>query len=189
VVSFDELGGGLHLLVDGRLKTLRFNEDGKVLILDILKAGDVFGEMALVVTDAAPIYAQALEAAVVETVPRFAVEEAMRNRPALALEIARVVGQRRNSLERRLESQVFQSVPQRLRELLLDLAERFGKERAEGTLIDIPLSQQDLGNLIGGSREIVSLTLSELRRRGVVFKDGRKIVVNVAELAHEESRK
>jgi len=46
-----------------------------------------------------------------------------------------------------------------------------------GTLLSIALSQQDLANLIGASREIVSLTLSELRRRGLVTSEGRRLVV------------
>ncbi len=52
-------------------------------------------------------------------------------------------------------------------------------------MLDIPLSQQDLGNLIGASREIVSLTLSELRRRGVVSMLGRRIVIDPNKLRLE----
>lgn len=182
----DSARSGLHLLVSGRMKTLRFSEDGRVMILDLLDEGDVFGETALVADEASePTYAEALEDVEIEMYPRFALEGALRGRPGMALGIARLMAARRRRLERRLETQVFQRVPVRLASLLLELAERFGEPEERGTVLDIPLSQQDLGNLIGASREIVSLTLSDFRRRQAVSMLGRRIVVNEAKLRRE----
>jgi CRP/FNR family transcriptional regulator len=188
MVSLHEEGArsGLHLLLNGRMKTLRFSEDGRVMILDLLDTGEVFGEMALVAARGTePTYAEALEEVEIETYPKFVLEAALRGRPAVALGIARLMAARRKRLERRLETQVFQRVPMRLATLLLELAERFGEPEERGTVLDIPLSQQDLGNLIGASREIVSLTLSEFRRRDAVSMLGRRIVVNEARLRRE----
>ncbi len=188
MVSLHEEGArsGLHLLLGGRMKTLRFSEDGRVMILDLLDTGEVFGEMALVAEEGSePTYAEALEEVEIETFPRFALEGALRGRPGVALGIARLMAARRKRLERRLETQVFQRVPVRLASLLLELAERFGEPEERGLVLDIPLSQQDLGNLIGASREIVSLTLSEFRRREAVSMLGRRIVVNEARLRRE----
>lgn len=180
---------GLHLLRDGRMKTLRFSEEGRVMILDLLDSGDVFGEMSLVAYDddreGEATYAEALEDAEIETFSRFVMERALQGRPSLALAIARLVGDRRRRVEKRLETHVFRKVPARLAVLLLDLADRFGKPGAQGTELDIPLSQQDLGNLIGASREIVSLTLSEFRRRGAVSTVGRRMALNESRLRRE----
>ncbi len=179
---------GLHLLLDGRMKALRFSEEGRVIILELLDSGDVFGEMSLVAVDddgGEATYAEALEEVEIETIPRFVMDRALRGRPALALSIARLMAGRRSRLERRLETYFFWKVPARLAHLLLELAERFGKPGAEGTELDIPLSQQDLGNFIGASREIVSLTLSELRRRGAISSVGRRMAVNESRLRHE----
>jgi len=188
MVSLHEEGArsGLHLLLGGRMKTLRFSEDGRVMILDLLATGEVFGEMALVAEEGTePTYAEALEEVEIETYPRFALEGALRGRPGMALGIARLMAARRRRIERRLETQVFQRVPVRLASLLLELAGRFGEPEERGLVLDIPLSQQDLGNLIGASREIVSLTLSEFRRREAVSMLGRRIVVNEARLRRE----
>lgn len=186
---------GLHLLLRGRMKTMRFSEEGRVMILDLLDAGDVFGEMSLVEElDSEPTFAEALQAVEIETIPRFVFERALKGRPALAIAVARLIGARRNRLERRLETHVFLRVPTRLAFLLLDLAERFGEPLpspggpASGPVrfvLDIALSQQDLGNLIGASREIVSLTLSEFRRRGAISTLGRRIVVEPTKLRAE----
>jgi len=177
---------GLHLLLGGRMKTLRFSEDGRVMILDLLDTGEVFGEIALVAEEGTePTYAEALEDVEIETFPRFALDAGLRGRSTLALGLARLMAARRKRLERRLETQVFQRVPVRLASLLLELAERFGEPAETGTVVDIALSQQDLGNLIGASREIVSLTLSEFRRREAVSMLGRRIVVHEPELRRE----
>jgi CRP-like cAMP-binding protein len=168
------------------MKMLRFSEDGRVMILDLLDTGEVFGEMTLVGEEGTePSYAEALEDVEIETYPRFALEGALRGRTGVALGIARLMAARRKRLERRLETQVFQRVPVRLTALLLELAERFGEPERRGTVLDIPLSQQDLGNLIGASREIVSLTLSEFRRREMVSMLGRRIVVDEGKLRRE----
>lgn len=187
---------GLHLLLRGRMKTTRFSTKGKVMILDLLDAGDVFGEMSIVdELGSEPTFAEALQAVEIETIPRFTFERALNGRPALAIAVARLIGARRNRLERRLETQVSLRVPTRLAFLLLDLAERFGKAvpsppapSAGGPrrfVLDIPLSQQELGNLIGASREMVSLTLSEFRRRGAVSMVGRRIVIEPEKLRPE----
>jgi len=188
MVSLHEEGerSGLHLLVAGRMKTLRFSEDGRVMILDLLGTGEVFGEMALVAEGGIePTYAEALEDVEIETFSRFALDSILRGRSALALGIARLMAARRKRLERRLETLVFQKVPARLAFLLLELSDRFGEPEEKGTVVDIPLSQQDLGNLIGASREIVSLTLSEFRRREAVSMLGRRIVVHESKLRRE----
>jgi len=190
---------GLHILIRGRMKTMRFSEKGRVMILDLLDAGDVFGEMSLVdELGSEATFAEALQAVEIETIPRFIFERALKGRPALAIAVARLMGARRNRLERRLGTQVFLRAPTRLALLLLDLAERFGKAvsyptsstgEARRFVLDIPVNQQDLGNLIGASREIVSLTLSKFRRRGAVAMLGRRIVIEPDKLRFEACAK
>jgi CRP-like cAMP-binding protein len=188
MLSLHEGHAGLHVLVSGRMKTMRFSKEGRVILLDILDAGDVFGEMSIFGgEEASPAYAEALEDAEIETIPRLAVERALGAAPALAIGLARLMGARRERLERRLEGYVFERVPARLVDLLLELAERFGEPRAGGTVLDIPLNQQDLANFIGASREIVSLTLSELKRREMITMEGRRIVIDGERLRRIEA--
>ena len=168
------------------MKTLRFSSEGRVIILELLDAGDVFGETSFVNDQSlVPVYAEALGEVELESIPRFTVERALASRPALALGFTRLMGVRRSRLERRLEDYTFERVPTRLIRLLLELGERFGEPGPSGTILDTSLSQQDLANLIGASREIVSLTLSELKRRGAVSMAGRRIVIHDASLRRE----
>lgn len=184
----DGRGCGVHVLSGGRMKILRFSDEGRVILLDIVEPGGLFGELSFVPepsTEGGSRYAEALEDAVIYSIPFLMFERALRQRPSLAVGIAALLGQRCSKLERRLEAHVFHKVPTRLVNQLLELAERYGVEHERGTLIAIPLSQQDLGNIIGASREIVSLTLSDFKRRGLVSSKGRRLIVREAELRAE----
>ncbi len=187
----DGRGCGVHVLARGRMKILRFSDEGRVILLDLIEPGGVFGELNFVSvpsSDGGSRYAEALEDAIVYSIPFLTFERALRQRPGLAVGIASLLGQRCNKLERRLEAHVFHRVPTRLVNELLELAERYGVAHDNGTLIPIPLSQQDLGNLIGASREIVSLTLSEFKRRGIVSSKGRRLIVREDKLRAEITR-
>jgi CRP/FNR family transcriptional regulator len=176
----DGRGAGVHVLTRGRMKILRFSNEGRVMLLDLVEPGDVFGELACVAgqpAEGGPSYAEALEDTTSYSVPRETFERLLRAQPDVALGVASLLGERCHKLERRLEAHVFYKVPTRLVTELLELARRYGVEHEGGTLLSIPLSQQDLGNLIGASREIVSLTLSELKKRGLVDSKGRRLVV------------
>ena len=183
--------GSVHLLARGRVKILRFSDEGRVILLDLVEAGEVFGELAGI--GAPPdgtmgsCYAEALEETFVYSIPCPTFERLLVARPGLALRIVGVLGERCHKLERRLEAHVFQKVPVRLGNQLLELAERYGVAEEGGTLLPVPLSQQDLGNLIGASREIVSLTLSDFKRRGLVSSRGRRLVVREDRIRDEIS--
>ena len=184
----DGRGAGVHVLSRGLMKTLRFSDEGRVMLLDLIEPGDVFGELSFLsrpADEGGPNYAEAIDEAVLYSIPCVTFERMLRRRPDLALGIAKLLGERCSTLERRLEAHVFHKVPTRLVSQLIELAERYGTEHEDGTLISIALSQQDLGNLIGASREIVSLTLSDLKKRGLVDTHGRRLVVCVEKLRAE----
>jgi CRP/FNR family cyclic AMP-dependent transcriptional regulator len=184
----DGRGRGVHVLSRGRMKILRFSDEGRVILLELIEPGGVFGELSFAPEprdDCGSNYAEALEDSIVYTIPFLTFERVLRQRPTLAVGIASLLGQRCNKLERRLEAHVFHRVPTRLANQLLELATRYGEAHADGTLLCVPLSQQDLGNLIGASREIVSLTLSDFKRRGLVSSKGRRLVVRESALREE----
>lgn len=178
----DGRGAAVHVLGHGRAKVLRFSDEGRVILLDLVEAGELFGEMSFLSGDHYPgrsqSYLEALEITELLSIPRLTFERLLSGRPSLALRVAGLLAERCSRLEERLESQVFHRVPTRLAKQLLALAERYGETQGSGTAIGLNLSQQDLGNLIGASREIVSLTLSDFKRRGWVTSVGRRLVVH-----------
>jgi len=78
------------------------------------------------------------------------------------------------------EGLLFKRAPARLAQPLLDLAHDHGVKDAEGVLLPLRLSQQDLANLIGVTCESVNLVPADFRRRGLVVADGRNLRVTAA---------
>jgi CRP/FNR family cyclic AMP-dependent transcriptional regulator len=174
----------VYFLASGRVKISRLSETGKELILEILEGGRFFGEAG--VLDGLPreTAAEALESTSLWVVSADRFRDVAARTPALALDLARVLGHRQRQLERRLLDVVYKNAPQRLADLLLQLSESYGVRDARGILLRIKLSQSALGNLLGVSREIVNHTFSELKRRGVIdLADGRVVIHDPKALA------
>ena len=75
------------------------------------------------------------------------------------------------------ENLIFQDVRTRLTTLLKDLAEKYGEDVEGGRKIAIKLSHQELANLIGATRETVTLELNNMKRRGDIVMEGREFVL------------
>ena len=101
-------------------------------------------------------------------IPASLLQELLAGRSELALPITKLVGLRRQRIERRLKNLLFQSSRERLVHLLLDLEEQFGRETHEGVQLRLKLSHQDLANLIGTTRETVTGIMGDLKSEGLV---------------------
>lgn len=172
-----DLGDAVYLLKSGRVKISRLSPDGKELTLAILEPGEIFGEADALQGAPRDEVAEALEDTVLCIVPRSEFEALLQRTPGLALRLTKLIGLRLRRIESRVEDLVFRDVPTRLAHLLLDLARDLGVEDQRGLLLRARLSHRDLANLIGSTRETVSLTLGEFRREGLVETEGRQIVI------------
>ncbi len=174
----------VYQLQSGRVKMSIVSPEGREVILDFVEPGELFGEMQIL--DASEdVAAEALEDSRVLTIPRERLEGLLHNRPGLALRLARLVAVRRQRTELRLRTLAYNTVPQRLGNLLLQLCRQYGKPHHRGTLLRIRLSQGELGSLIGASREIVNSTLADFRQKGLVDVSRTQIIVRERELSDD----
>ncbi len=174
----------VYQLQSGRVKMSHVSTEGREVILDFVEPGELFGEMQIL--DASEdVTAEALEDSRVLAIPRARLEGLLHDRPGLALRLARLVAVRRQRTELRLRTLAYSTVPQRLGNLLLQLCRQYGAPHHRGTLLRIRLSQGELGNLIGASREIVNCTLSEFRQKSLVDVSRTQLIVRERELAEE----
>ena len=167
----------IYFLKSGRIKILRISRDGREFILDIVERGEIFGEMGILDKEHEETVAKALEDSCVGAIPWARFGRLVRSKPELAMRMAQLMGLRRKKVEDRLESLAFQKVPGRVANLLLHLSREYGVPDPRGTLVRIRLSQQDIGNLIGATRESVNHTLSDFRRKGLIDLEGRRLIV------------
>lgn len=174
------------LLAAGRAKLSHITLAGKQPVLFFLQPGDLFGEMAVCDPDNRDEYCDTLTDSSIITIPAGELRQLMRDNPDFSLAMTSLIGRRRRYVERRLKSVLFATTRQKLIDVLLDLARDFGDRHSHsngnGTLraamrINLPLSHQELGNLIGTTRETVTLTLGQLRSEGLIDIDRRSIVL------------
>jgi CRP-like cAMP-binding protein len=95
----------------------------------------------------------------------------------IGFRLTKIVSQRRRDVENKIEQLIFKDVNAKLAELLLRLAAEYGVDDSRGTLVSLKITHQEMANLIGSTRETVSLTLSQFKRRGLIQTEGRKVIL------------
>jgi len=171
----DDNADAVLLLVAGRIKLCHLTPDGKESILALIEPGELFGELCLIGATKREEQAVASILSTVVLIPRAVMESLMGEYAELTLGITRLLGLRRQRIERRLKHLLFRSSRDRLIHLLLELAESHGARSPTGVEIRLKLSHQDLAGIIGSTRETVTNTLGELQTQGLV-KLGRQQV-------------
>jgi CRP/FNR family transcriptional regulator len=177
-------GDRIYLLKRGIVKISALMEDGREMILALLRPGEVFGEEAAL--DEAPRdhMAEAYEDALICIITRKDFLDMLRSNPDVAYSVTKLIGFRLRTFRTRVEALLFKGAAARLAQTLLELAREHGVPDSRGVLLPLRLSQQNLANLIGVTRESVNLTLSDFRRRGLVELDRRSLrILNPEELA------
>lgn len=158
----------VFLLAEGRVRLCSVTPDGKQAILGFVEPGEVFGELALFQESNHEERAEAAANATVILLPGEELREFMENCPQLAIGVTKLIGFRRARIERRLRSLLFRSNRDRLIQLLLELAEQYGKKHAFGITVGISLTHQELASIIGATRESVTMILGELQSEGLI---------------------
>jgi CRP-like cAMP-binding protein len=172
-----EPGRSVLLLARGRVKIKALTPEGKELIFAFIEEGELFGELALLNEAPRNEYAEAVGEVRVIALLRDDVLWLMGQRPDVALSLTRLVGLRRRRIENRLRNLLFRSTRDRLLALLAELLETHGQPAGTGWEVRLRLSHQDLANLIGATRETVTLTLGQLQREGLVRVLRQRVLV------------
>ncbi|SFJ32254.1 CRP/FNR family transcriptional regulator, anaerobic regulatory protein [Paenibacillus sp. UNC496MF] len=159
---------GLFFVKEGKLRLYQLNESGKQFTLGILTRGNIFGGLHAFSFGTKQVYIETLESSLLCTMfePQF--ERLMINRPQLALKFLKTLSDRLKEREDQLEQLALHGLRRRLLHLLSTLSEKFGVIQDGYARIDLPLSHQEIANMLGASREAVSGVMSELAKEGVI---------------------
>ena len=122
-----------------------------------------------------------MDASVTVEVARELLDSLLRSDGGAAYKFTRALIARRKDLETRVEQLIFKDVGAKLAELLLNLGQEHGISDERGTVVGLKITHQEMANLIGSTRETVSLTLSQFKRKGLIQTDGRKVILADAE--------
>ena len=165
----------VYLVRRGLVKTSLVSPAGQELTLRLYPAGDILGELCLC-TGERREQAAALEASEVVEIPLTSLLRQLRQEPQAALEFASTVCEHLGEAHEGLRSLSFDPVSQRLARALLGLADRLGEAGARGRRIAHYITQEELAQLIGARREVVSGLLNRLRADGLIGYTRRGLI-------------
>lgn len=170
----------LYLLTNGMVKLTRVSEDKRVRLLRIHVRGEILGEIPVFDPEGGPRTANAI-AMVNNTRVLWLEHDALftwlDRYPGIGVDMLQVLAHRMREDNERIADLVFMDVPGRLAKTLLDLASRFGKPTEAGLEVPHDLTQEEMAQLVGASRETVNKALMEFANRGWIAREGRTIII------------
>ena len=166
VFNAGDAGDALFGVVSGRIRISTGTAEGREIFLNIMGPGDTFGEIALLDGGTRTATATAIEAAELVSIKREPFFELLEREPKAALELLRLCGERLRWTSGLLEDAAFLDAPARLAKRLLSLGELHGEDSAGGRTVRI--SQEELANFLGASRQSVNEQLQDWKTRGWV---------------------
>ena len=170
-------GDRLYVISEGKIKLGRSSSDGRENLIAVLGPGEMFGELSLFDPGPRSLGASAVSDSVVYELGHDALLRVLEANPGVAKHLLTALARRLRRTNEALADLVFSDVPGRVAKALLDLSTRFGEQVDEGIRVAHDLTQEELAQLVGASRETVNKALADFAGRGWVRREGRAVVL------------
>ncbi len=171
-------GTALYIVKRGAIKIVLPSKIGDEIIVTIFTVNDFFGEMALLDGEPRSANAVAIEPTEVFVLNRNNFLSFLKSNINAIQSILSSLSKRLRLTDEFLEDTCFLSISARLAKKLFELAESHGKKEENIVNIDLSLTQKELGDMIGATRESTNKELKILRNRGLISTDGNRIKIN-----------
>ena len=164
----------LYVIIEGEVKVFVNDEHGKEAILSIMGEGEYFGELALIDDSPRSASVMTIKPTKVMIITKADFKRCLKDYPELAFNLIRAMSKQIRALTDSVKNLSLMDVYGRVAHTLLDLADdRDGKQ-----VIDQRLTHQDIANMVGASREMVSRILKDLSTGGYITVDKKTITIN-----------
>jgi CRP/FNR family cyclic AMP-dependent transcriptional regulator len=176
-ITAEQPGDVVYVLVEGTVKIYISRADGREVILAFLGPGDTVGEMSLVDSAGRSANVVTTEASRLLWMDRATFQTCLRNMSPLANNLVRLLSHRLRFANEQIQALCTLDVPGRVARQILALADRYGDSRgtasaARGEVkIQLRLTQSDLGEVVGASRERVNQAIVEFKQQGYIAVD------------------
>ncbi len=170
-------GDRLYIVLEGKIKLGTTSIDGRENLLSILGPGEMFGELSLFDPEPRTATATAVTDSKLLALAHDQVIGLVTRHPQASLELLRRLAQRLRKSNEILADLVFADVPGRVAKAIMNLGERFGTVKEDGLHVNHDLTQEELAQLVGASRETVNKALADFAARGWVRLEPRAVVV------------
>ena len=181
VFAEGEPGDRLFIIISGKVKIGRRSPDGRENLLTIMGPSDMFGELSIF--DPGPRTSSATTITEVRAVSmdRDALRAWIADRPEIAEQLLRVLARRLRRTNNNLADLIFTDVPGRVAKQLLQLAQRFGTQEGGALRVTHDLTQEEIAQLVGASRETVNKALADFAHRGWIRLEGKSVLISDSE--------
>ena len=165
---FDEgdAGDRLYVVLDGKIKLTRTSADGRENLISLIGPGEMFGELSLFDPRPRTMSASAVTDVRLAALAHDDLRSWLTGRPDVAMHLLAALARRLRRTNEVMSDLVFTDVPGRVAKALLDLAARFGTKQEDGLQVNHDLTQEELAQLVGASRETVNKALADFVARG-----------------------
>jgi CRP-like cAMP-binding protein len=170
-------GDRLFVVVDGKLKLGTTSNDGRENLLSILGPGDMFGELSLFDPGPRTATATAVVDSKLLALAHDRVIGWVKEHPQVSLQLLGRLAQRLRKANDVLSDLVFADVPGRVAKAIIELGQRFGTQKLDGLHVNHELTQEELAQLVGASRETVNKALADFATRGWVKLEPRAVII------------
>lgn len=173
IINQGDESNSLYVILTGRVKVYLGSEDGREIILDFLEAGEAFGELALIDGERRSASVMTTEESRIAMLPQRHFLECLRNHPDISINLMRTLTGRIRSMAGQVENLALLDVYGRIARELMKQSDQM----PDGRRITQAITHQDLANLVGSSREMVTKILNDLKRGGYIDIEHHRIII------------
>ena len=181
-------GDSLYVVIEGKMKLTRAAADGRENLLSVIGPGEMFGELSLFDPRPRTSSASAVTDAMLASLKHEALTPFLRERPEVSLHMLRALAQRLRRANDVTADLVFTDVPGRVAKQLLQLAQRFGTQEGGAMRVTHDLTQEEIAQLVGASRETVNKALADFAHRGWIRLEGKSVLISDSERLARRAR-
>ena len=175
-------GVHLYLVESGRVKITTLAPDGREAFVAIMGPGQVFGELSLFEGQQRTADARAMEPSVLHALAHNDFRPYVGAHPEVAWALLTVLARIVRRQDQAIQDMVFLDVGGRVARRLLDLADEHGEPAGDNAIrVSVPITQEELAQMVGASRESVNKALGSFMDRGWVTLEGRHYIISDAE--------
>jgi CRP/FNR family transcriptional regulator len=186
--SEGDTGDKLYIILAGKIKLTKAAPDGRENLLSVHGPGEMFGELSLFDPIPRTSSATAVTNAELAGVAHDFLRNWLSTRPEVAMHLLQALAQRLRRINEVKADLVFTDVPGRVAKALLDLAERFGSQTPGGIQVHHDLTQEELAQLVGASRETVNKALADFAARGWLQLAAKSVLITDVDRLRKRAR-
>ena len=172
-----EPGDRMYVIVEGKVKLGQTSVDGRESLLAVLGPAEMFGELSLFDPGTRTSTATALTDAIVLGLGNDQLRPWLAGRPEVAAALLQALARRLRRTNEAMADLVFSDVPGRVAKALMELGEKFGTITPDGLMVTHDMTQEELAQLVGASRETVNKALADFAQRGWIRLVSRQVLI------------